>query len=233
MKYQVYRIVNLINNKVYIGRSKDASKRFKSHEYTANGNRGYKLHHAIRKYGIDNFRLDIIIECDSLEESVEKEEYFIKISNSFKMGYNSSKGGLGEMRSEYSYAELSKKLKGRKFSEKHKENISKAKKGKKLSIKRRMSMIKPLNRKQWNDGKKLTEKQKKKQKGMKRRPSRMVELDGKIVFFSLIYLAEYIGTRPENITRWLNGTRKNTSGHVFKEIGEVTLCDYKIRQLYI
>lgn len=231
--YQVYRIVNLINDKIYIGRSKDAYNRFKSHEYVANGGRGYQLHQAIRKYGIKNFRLDILTEHNNLEDSVKKEEYFIRVSGSYKSGYNASKGGFGEMRSEESYKKLSNKLKGREFTEEHRTNISKALKGKKYSIKRRMSQCKPLNRPQWNKGKKLTKKQKAKIQGMKRRPSEMVQIDNFCTFFSLKYAAEHLNTRPENLTRWLNGSRKNTSQKTLTKVGQMILAYYRTHLLYI
>lgn len=231
--YQVYRIVNLINDKVYIGRSKDAKKRFKSHEYTANGGRGYKLHAAIRKYGILNFKMDILTSHDNIEDCVKKEEYFIKIHSSYKNGYNSSRGGFGELRSEESYKTQSDNMKGRVFSEEHKKNISKSMSGRKLSLDTRLNMIKPLNRDQWNKGKKLSEAQKEKLQGAKRRPSHMIQVGNYCTFFSIKYAAEYLNTRPSNITRWLNKDRKNTSKYELQKIGEIILYNYKINFLYI
>lgn len=231
--YQVYRIVNILNEKIYIGRSKDAKNRFKGHEYSANGGRGFQLHDAIRKYGIENFKLDILTEHVNLEDCVKKEEYFIKISNSYKTGYNASKGGFGEMRSEESYKKQSVKMKGMSLTEEHKNNISKANKGKKVGSITRMSQMKPLGRVQWNTGKKLTDKQKEKQQGMKRRPSYMIQVGNFCTFFSLKYASEHIGTRAENLTRWINGTRKNTSEHKFKRIGQMKLDNYEVYMLYI
>lgn len=52
------------------------------------------IHKAIYKYGIENFSIEILEECDiSLLD--EKEIYYIELlnSNDKKIGYNVSKGG--------------------------------------------------------------------------------------------------------------------------------------------
>lgn len=231
--YQVYRIVNLINDKVYIGRSKDAENRFKQHEYTANGGRGYKLHKAIRKYGIHNFKMQILTEHKNLEDAAEKESYFIKVSNSYRNGYNASLGGLGELRSEESYRIMGESYRGKKRTKGQCENISKAIRGRKQKIEHRFNQMKPLNRKQWNKGKEYTEKQKQKMKGMKRRPSHMIQVDNFCTFFSIKYAADYLNVKPNNLTKWFKKNRKNTSGRKLKKIGQILLCEYKPLFLYV
>ena len=123
--------------------------------------------------------------------------------------------------------------KGRKFSEEHKKNISKARKGKKLTFEQKRKHMKPLNRDIWNKGKKLTKKLKEKIKGSKRRPSHMIQVDNFCTFFSIKYASEFIGTRKENLTRWLNGSRKNTSKYELKKVGEIILYNYKTHILYL
>ena len=55
----IYKIINLNNNKLYIGRSNNIERRWKDHlQYSNNpSSREYHspLHRAIRKYGIDSF----------------------------------------------------------------------------------------------------------------------------------------------------------------------------------
>ena len=57
----IYKFVNKINGKIYIGQSNDIQRRIKDHYYKAHnptgGNYHSPLHLAIRKYGWDNFQI--------------------------------------------------------------------------------------------------------------------------------------------------------------------------------
>lgn len=101
-KFYVYKITNKINNKIYIGKSKNPNKRFQIHISIAK--RQYKkfnqfqaIHGAISKYGSENFILDIIEECASEKDAFLKEELWINklSSRDRKLGYNLTKGGSG------------------------------------------------------------------------------------------------------------------------------------------
>lgn len=98
----IYKITNLINNKIYIGQTKqhylDRWTQHKSHARTNSSN--HKLAKAIRKYGEENFFVEVVEKC-SYEELDEKEIYWIKYYNSIKEGYNIQPGGHGN-----SYQEL-------------------------------------------------------------------------------------------------------------------------------
>lgn len=50
------------------------------------------LYRALNKYGIDNFKFEVIEETSEPEE---REKYFIKKFNTFKDGYNQTLGGEG------------------------------------------------------------------------------------------------------------------------------------------
>ena len=91
----IYKITNLVNNKVYIGQTRQKLKRrFKQHINKANANIYHnKFHNAIRKYGKDNFSIEQIDEGNSQEELSQKEIYWIKHYNSMNEGYNSTSGG--------------------------------------------------------------------------------------------------------------------------------------------
>ena len=93
----IYKIVNKINNKVYIGQSININKRIKEHFWKAQCEKDVSynsvLHSAIRKYGKENFEWEIIEECD-IEEIDEKEKYYIQFYNSLApKGYNILEGG--------------------------------------------------------------------------------------------------------------------------------------------
>ena len=127
MKYKGYVYRHWIVNdkgieKSYIGiTTKTLDKRW--------GNDGYrylkdvtKFSNAIKKYGWNNFEHDVIgiVEADTKEQLKldldEWEIYYIEKYDSFKNGYNSTKGGEG--------------IVGFKFSDEQKNKISKALKGK-------------------------------------------------------------------------------------------------------
>lgn len=90
----IYKITNLINNKVYIGETigeirirwnqhKSTSFNPNSHSYN------YHIHCAIRKYGIDNFKIEEIEQCTD-EERFKRETCYILLYESYKpeKGYN-------------------------------------------------------------------------------------------------------------------------------------------------
>lgn len=100
MKFYIYKIENIINKKCYIGQSKDFRKRWAGHkrlsklaQKKSKNEKIQPIHFAIAKYGIDNFTFEIIDEVSSLEESNQKEIYWIDYYNSYKSGYNCDKGG--------------------------------------------------------------------------------------------------------------------------------------------
>lgn len=96
----IYKITNLSNNKIYIGQSINIYQRYKAHQqYALNPkSREYNtpIHNAIRKYGIQNFQLEILEQCTT-EQLDEKEIYWINYYNSTDraIGYNLTNGGMG------------------------------------------------------------------------------------------------------------------------------------------
>ena len=99
----IYKIENLINGKIYIGKSINIQKRFKSHiNDSFNENKpsyDHLIHKAIRKYVVENFSFDIIEQCNEKELN-EKEIYWISfydccVLDSKEKGYNMTRGGDG------------------------------------------------------------------------------------------------------------------------------------------
>lgn len=130
--YDVYKITNKINNKIYIGiTSKGLSARWKEHLYNAEHGCPYKLHNAIRKYGKENFSIELIDFCNSWEELEEKEKYYISEYNTLQdeFGYNMTEGGDGTI-SRYVTEETKDKIRqkaiGRVVSEETREKLSEA-----------------------------------------------------------------------------------------------------------
>ena len=92
---RIYIIRNTINNKVYIGQTKVSLKlRFQNHLSAARNGKDYVIGKAIRKYGEENFYIELLEEC-TIEELNERERYWISYFNATnnKFGYNMSIGG--------------------------------------------------------------------------------------------------------------------------------------------
>ena len=84
MKIGVYRISNIVNNKSYIGSSKDIVDRWYQHKTSLlhKKHHSIKLQRAVNKYGIDNFKYEIIEECN-MEMLILREQYYIDFFNSY------------------------------------------------------------------------------------------------------------------------------------------------------
>lgn len=97
----IYKITNLINNKIYIGQTRATEpQRWQSHiwhAYNDPENDSIALCNAIKKYGRENFKREIIEECNDSNELNNKEIYYIKLFNSTdkNIGYNITPGGDG------------------------------------------------------------------------------------------------------------------------------------------
>lgn len=90
----IYKIKNLINNKVYIGQSLDIKRRWQAHK---NVQDDCAIHLAFKKYGIKNFSFEVLEECPP-ELLDEREIFWIKEYNSFNNGYNMTLGGSGSLK---------------------------------------------------------------------------------------------------------------------------------------
>lgn len=95
-KCGIYKIENKINNKIYIGKSIHIYQRWKEHKKKAlNNNTKTYFHQALKFYGFNNFKWDIIEEVP-LKKLDEREKYWINYYNSIKPnGYNLTEGGEG------------------------------------------------------------------------------------------------------------------------------------------
>lgn len=89
----IYKTTNLLNNKIYIGKHK--CEKFIGNKYLGSGK---YIKAAIKKYGKENFTVNLLEECFSKQDLNFKEKYWIEILNSRNpnIGYNISIGGDGE-----------------------------------------------------------------------------------------------------------------------------------------
>ena len=86
MFYLVYKITNMVNDKFYIGCHKT---KVKDDGYMGSGK---LIKKAIEKYGIQNFKKELLAECSTAEEMFAKEKEFVVLS---EMSYNLKHGGEG------------------------------------------------------------------------------------------------------------------------------------------
>ncbi len=86
----IYKITNKINNKVYIGQTvRPITDRFKRHINDAiNNNLDTHFARAIRKYGAENFSVELIDTAINQDELNQKEQYWIQYYDSVHLGYN-------------------------------------------------------------------------------------------------------------------------------------------------
>lgn len=94
----IYCITNLINQKQYVGKTTySITKRFKEHcaDYNKEKLEKRPLYNAMRKYGINNFIVEQLIECDN-EELDSYEILYIDKLNTYHNGYNATRGGDGK-----------------------------------------------------------------------------------------------------------------------------------------
>jgi group I intron endonuclease len=133
----IYKITNKINNKCYIGQTteKDPLKRVNRHFYGINPNS--LINTAINKYGKNKFIITLLLTCFDSESLNFYEQYYIKLYNSNKKGYNQTNGGENSYKlSRETKLKISKKAieyykyndhpkKGKKYTKEYKELLEK------------------------------------------------------------------------------------------------------------
>lgn len=95
----IYKVTNLLNGKVYVGKTEFSLNHRKArHLYAAKRKDGNMiLHFAIRKYGEENFKWEIVDSCLFKESLNALEIYYIKKFHAKGAnGYNRSEGGEGQ-----------------------------------------------------------------------------------------------------------------------------------------
>ena len=86
----IYKITNKVNGKVYIGQSiRSIEQRFQRHINDAVNNiLDTHFARAIRKYGKENFYIELVETCDNQTELNLREQYWIRKYDSINNGYN-------------------------------------------------------------------------------------------------------------------------------------------------
>jgi group I intron endonuclease len=92
----IYKITNKISGKCYIGVTieKDPQQRWNAHIRTMKNNKGCPaLKDAMKKYGVENFKFEVIIMCFDEDVYRYEKEYIKKYNSMIPNGYNILEGG--------------------------------------------------------------------------------------------------------------------------------------------
>jgi group I intron endonuclease len=137
MNFYIYKITNMINNKIYIGK-RITRNIIPDDNYFGSGK---LIKRAIKKYGLENFTKEILEICDA--KSIDEKEIFwigeYKSMDSL-IGYNIAKGGNGgdlltnNPDREDIIKRMTESMKSRIFSDDHKRKLSEGKLGEKNPI---------------------------------------------------------------------------------------------------
>lgn len=114
-KGKIYKITNKITEQIYVGCTiYTLDRRFNEHVYRCfKTDYNSKLYNSMKKYGKENFTIDLIEECD-LEVIYSTEKKYIEQYDSYSNGLNSTLGGEGCLGYKHSYSvrkKISEKVK--------------------------------------------------------------------------------------------------------------------------
>lgn len=117
----IYGIRNLINNKLYIGSSKNLKKRIIAHKCNLKKCKhpNEYLQKSYNKYGLHNFLFFTIELCD-ITKLCEREQYFIDLYQSIDNGYNLKHVDVGK--DGFVYSEKTREKMSRSNKLRHKNN---------------------------------------------------------------------------------------------------------------
>lgn len=135
-QFTIYLIVNTINGKNYVGQTKrNLLTRWDEHKKTS-VKYAFLLHRAIKKYGFENFRVEVLSLTLSQEEADALEKLWIISLGAHKSegGYNMTYGGDGVRLPKEEWWKYGNACRGKKrppFTNEHRRRIGDAKRGKK------------------------------------------------------------------------------------------------------
>lgn len=206
----IYKIVNKVNNKIYIGQTTaDLKERWKGHcKSTSNC---LYLKNAMNKYGKENFELKLICICFDSDLNCYEEEFIKKHNCVVPNGYNLKYGGENGGK----HSEIVKK----KISESLKKTFNNP-----SFIKAKPQLGKPhtdeVKQKISNSlkGKKITQEHIDKLKNIKSKKVYQYDLNNNLIniFNSCTDAGLKLGVNKTNISRACNGKTKTCCGFILK-----------------
>jgi len=205
----IYKITNIINNKVYIGQTVRTLKKRMNEHFRHNIT---IIDKALRKYGKSSFKIEIIDNANNIEELNEKEIYWINYFECMvPKGYNQCYGGGNS--------------KGYKHKEKFKKKMRDSKRNAYYGINNPFygRTHSDEQKQKWSHTrsgmKHLTNDQIKKLRKSHHKLS-VVNVDTGEIFDSIKLAAEKYNLKDTHITRVCKGKRKTTGGYRWEYINK-------------
>lgn len=205
MNYIVYKISNTINNKVYFGITQQSlNKRWQQHKCNSS-RKNYHLYNAIKKYGFENFKIEVVYNAKNKHDMFKKEIELIHTykSNDRRYGYNNSTGG-------------EKSKFGSKLSDEQKNKISEYQKNRIRKPFTQETKIKMSNSAKGRDMSALIKKSAEKRKGIPSHNRVKVVLNNSIVYESISEASIKTGVSIGSIHNNLKGLSKTTKKGIWK-----------------
>lgn len=105
----IYAIHNKVNDKYYIGQTKDIKNRWMQHRsrLKCETHENNHLQAAYNTYGADSFEYLVLEEC-SIDQLNAREQYYVEKYNAYNNGYNQDKGGAGCIGYKHTEEEIAK-----------------------------------------------------------------------------------------------------------------------------
>lgn len=193
----VYKIVNLLNGKKYIGSAASKGgirKRWNEHISGLNNNKHHNKHlqSSWNKYGKDNFIFEILEVIEDIDSILEREQYYIDTVNP-----------------EYNKCRIAGNTIGIKLSDEHKRLISEF-------AKTRTGEKNPFYGKKHSEGtKKLMLKNKEGKPFKKKKPIKQLSLEGQLIkiWDGAYDAANSLELNQSGINLVLNGKRQKHGGY--------------------
>ena len=138
----IYICKCIVTDKLYIGKTcRTYKQRWDAHKYQSKTFNDH-FHRAIRKYGWENFVFEVLHDNIDFIWLDDWEIYYIDYYNTFKEGYNSTRGGGGTNGvkcSEETKIKIAEKQKGVPKTEETRIKMSNAKRGKSYTEKQKIA----------------------------------------------------------------------------------------------
>lgn len=233
MEIKVYSITNKINNKRYVGVTKDFNTRQRRHLWELRNNRhsNRKLQQDYNVFGASAFEIEIleVLKDASKEEGFKKELHYIEKYDSCENGYNMSYGADGSALAKITDGTREKHRRemlgntywlGRKHTEETKKKIGAVHKGKTVKLSTRKKLSESAKKKTGEKnpfyGKHHTEETKQKIRKVQGKKCRCIETG--IVFDSVKECAEKMGIPKArtHINQVCLGKARQSHGYTFE-----------------
>lgn len=174
---------------------------------------------AIRKYGFNSIKWEVLKTCNSYKEMQKQEKFMIKkLKTISPNGYNIKEGGNQAKMSEETKIKLSKKAIGRKLGKMSEEQKQKISRANKIFYSNPRNKVKISN---WRKNRKLTDSQKKKWLEIitksKLKPILCISKNGEITEFNSITEAcKKINIKNSSVSAVLSGRQKTAGSYYWK-----------------